>query len=295
MKNWSRLKRWTRSSAWGDSEFLRLGYQAFAARQARQSGAEAEFDSLWRSAERAATDHPEREGILARLAMKWGLTSEATGLWKRVAKHTPMRREALDALFRLYRAANDLPELLQVAKQLHENSPRETPLTSAYARLALLLAQNTEGAQRVAKEAYDAAPADSNCAVTYAFALYGSGRTSEGLEILKKLPEEELQDPHSAVYAAVLFLDNNEPEAAKQYVEAAQKGPLYVEEKKLLDEALAKAVMPPSAVTPEPSEAPPATEQPDLQPGLPSPGIILPSIASPTPATNVDPSPKDRP
>ncbi|MDB6147153.1 MAG: hypothetical protein JWO45_817, partial [Spartobacteria bacterium] len=53
VKNWSRLKRWTRSGSWGTADYLRLAYQAFAARQVRQAGAEAEFESLWRSAERA--------------------------------------------------------------------------------------------------------------------------------------------------------------------------------------------------------------------------------------------------
>ena len=38
LKNWSRLRRWTRSGAWGDSEYLRLAYQAFAARQSRAAG-----------------------------------------------------------------------------------------------------------------------------------------------------------------------------------------------------------------------------------------------------------------
>src|SRR5712692_7658850 len=54
VKNWSRLKRWTRSGSWGDVEYLRLGYQAFGARQSRLSSADAEFESLWHAAERAA-------------------------------------------------------------------------------------------------------------------------------------------------------------------------------------------------------------------------------------------------
>src|SRR5881396_2045214 len=35
VKNWSRLKRWTRAGMWGDSEYLRLAYQAIATRQSR--------------------------------------------------------------------------------------------------------------------------------------------------------------------------------------------------------------------------------------------------------------------
>ncbi len=252
MKNWSRLKRWTRSAAWGEFEYLRLAYEAFATRQARQSAAEAEFNSLWQSAQRAASDHPEREAILARLATKWNLTGEATVLWKRVTKDAPLRREALDALFNTYRASNNLPELVQVAKQLHETSPREAPLACIYARLALVVASNTEEARRVAKEAYEAAPDDADCAVTYAFALYGAGRTTEGIEIVKKVTNEQLHDAHNAVYVALLLLDNNEAEAAREFIEAARKGPLYVEEKKLLDEAVTKLAAPSHSPTSSP-------------------------------------------
>src|SRR3954462_10103269 len=98
-KNWSRLKRWTRTGAWGDAEYLRLAYQAYSSKQARQSSSDAEFSSLWRSAERAAADQPERELNLARLASKWNLSVEADQLWQRVSKEAPMRREAFDALF----------------------------------------------------------------------------------------------------------------------------------------------------------------------------------------------------
>ena len=270
-KNWSRLRRWTRGGSWGETEFLRLAYQAYAARNARQSGAETEADALWRSADKLTVDHPEREATLARLAMKWALPADAKALWRRVARHPPMRREALDALFRLARAANDLPELLQTAKQLHESSPRETTLMANYARLSLILAPNTEDAQRKAKDAYEAAPGDINTAVTYAFALYGMGRTTEGLEVLRKLPNEELHDPHNAVYMALLLVDNNDPQAAQEYIEAAQRGPLYIEEKKLLDEALAKVT------APQPSSPPAAG---------PSAPAASPADAAATPAPN---------
>jgi thioredoxin-like negative regulator of GroEL len=260
MKNWSRLRRWTRSGAWGEAEYLRLSYQAYAARQSRQSAADAEFDSLWRSAERATSVHPEREAALARLAAKWNFAVEAEQLWLRVSKHAPLRREAFDALFRIYRAKNDLPNLYRIAQRLHESSPREPDLAANYARLALLLDQNPAEGHRKAKEAYDNAPANVECAITYAFSLYGLGRTAEGLEILKKLPEGELQDPHAAVYAALLLLDDNQTQAAQEYIAAAQAGTLFIEEKKLLDEALTKiaAAGPGSSVAEARAPAPPA-------------------------------------
>jgi hypothetical protein len=275
VKNWSRLKRWTRSGSWSNSDYIRLAYQAFAARQSRQSGADAEFNSLWRSAEKAANDEPQRELNLARLARKWNLMIEAEQLWLRVAKNTPMRREALDALSRIYRTNSDLPNLYRTLQRLHESSPAEPAAAANYARLALLLEQNAAEGHRVAKEAYDRAPTEVNCAVTYAFSLYGLGRTSEGLEVIKKLPNDQLHDPHAAVYVAVLLLDENQVEAAKEYIETARRGPIFIEEKKLLDEALAKV----AAAPPKPGGSPTTTT---------SPG----PAKSPQPAPTLTPTPQ---
>jgi cytochrome c-type biogenesis protein CcmH/NrfG len=245
-KNWSRLKRWTRSGSWGESEYLRLAYQAYGSKQSRQSAADAEFSSLWHSAERAVADRPEREIHLARLATKWNFPAQAEQLWLRVSKNAPSRREALDALFRIYRANNDLPNLYRTAQRLHESSPNEPSVAADYARLALLVDQNTAEGHRVAKEAYERAPTEVNAAMTYAFSLFGLGRSAEGIEIMKKLPAEGLHDPHAAVYAAVLLLDENQIAAAQEYLSAAQAGPIFPEEKKLLDEAIAKANAAPS-------------------------------------------------
>ena len=249
-KNWSRLKRWTRSSSWGDYEHLRLAYQAYGSKQSRQSGSDAEFASLWRSAERAAADRPDREMQLARLAAKWNFPAEAEQLWLRVSKDAPSRREALDALFRIYRANNDLPNLYRIAQRLHESSPRESSVAADYARLALLVDQNATEGHRVAREAYERTPTEVNAAMTYAFSLYGLGRTAEGIEIMKKLPAEGLHDPHAAVYAAVLLLDENQVAAAQEYIATAQAGPIFPEEKKLLDEAIEKTGVPGPSPTP---------------------------------------------
>jgi predicted Zn-dependent protease len=253
-KNWSRLKRWTRSGTWGDAEYLRLAYQAYSSKQSRQTSSDAEFSSLWRSAERATAEKTDRELNLARLASKWNLPAEAEQLWLRVSKNAPTRREALDALFKVYRANNDLPNLYRTAQRLHESSPNEIGAAANYARLALLVDQNPAEGHRVAKETYDRAPEDINAAMTYAFSLYGLGRTAEGIEIIKKLPAQGVHDPHAAVYAAILFLDESQIAAAQEYIAAAQPGQIFPEEKKLLEEAIAKASVP--TPSPNPSRTP---------------------------------------
>ena len=272
-KNWSRLKRWTRSGSWMDQDYLRLAYQAFAARESRQSSADAEFASLWRAAERDANDQPDREIKLARLATKWNLSNEADELWSRLSRNASTRREALDSLYRLYRENNEIRKVYDVLQRLHESSPNEPAITANLARLGLAIDQNTIEAQQLAKEAYDREPNDVNCAVTYAFSLYNMGRTNEGLEIVKKLPPEQLHDPHAAVYITLFLIDQNQTDAAREYMEAAEHGPIYLEEKRLLDEAKTRLASSPTpspspSVTPTPASAstPGSTSAPSAAP-----------------------------
>src|SRR5205085_1471616 len=229
-KNWARLRRWTKGGDWGESEYLRLAYQAYARQQSRQEWTEAE--SLWHDAERACEENSEREIRLARLASKWKLPAQAEQLWLRVAHDPLSRREALDALFEIYRANNDLPNLYLTAMRLHETSPNEPLVAAEYARLSILLERNISEGQRVAKEAFDQAPNEPACAIAQALSFYSQGRTGEGVEVLKKLPPENLREPHHAVYAAILLLDENRVNDARDYIEAASAGPLFSEEKK---------------------------------------------------------------
>jgi Tfp pilus assembly protein PilF len=255
-KNWSRLKRWTRSGTWGQSDYLRLGYQAIAARQLRRTVEDAEFEAFWRSAEQATKALPERELGLAHLASKWNLPAESEELWLRLAKNPPMRREALNALWQLYRAKNEVGKLYQILQRLHESSPNEPPITADLARLGLNIDRNMQQSQDLAKEAYDRAPNEINCAVTYAFSLDRLGRNAEGLEIIKKLPPGQLHDPHAAVYVALLLVDANQLDAAKEYIDSTDDGRVYPEEKKLLDEARAKLAMAESSPSPSASPVP---------------------------------------
>ncbi|MGB9474384.1 MAG: hypothetical protein WCE87_04865 [Candidatus Udaeobacter sp.] len=263
-KNWTRLKRWTRKGVWGESDYLRLAYQAIATRQSRQDNGNTEFGALWHAAEQSANDRPESEVVLARVASKWDLKKESEQLWLHVSENPPLRREALDRLRRLYRGDNDAGKLYDVLLRLHESSPNEAPITADLARLGLALERNVERSHALAKEAHDRAPNEVNCAVTYAFSLYRLGRSTEGLAIIQALPVDQLHDPHAAVYAALLLADAGQIDAAKDYV-AATDHQIYPEEKSVLDEAKTKIAR--AAASPLPTVSP--------SPGQPSPTPAL--------------------
>jgi hypothetical protein len=263
-KNWPRLRRWTKGGNWGDSEYLRLAYQAFARQQSREGGADAESASLWHDAERACEEYPEREIRLARLASKWNLPNQAEQLWLRVAHNPLSRREALDALFEIYRASNDLPNLYLTAMRLHETSPEEPLIAAEYARLSIILDRNTSEGQRVAKEAFDQAPTEPPCAVAQALSLNSQGRTPDGIAVLQKLAPEKLHDARVALYFAVLLLDDGKADAAHEFIDAANSGFVFPEEKKLLQDALQKQSSSTSSTpTPSPTISPsPANSSP---------------------------------
>ena len=259
-KNWVRLRRWTKGNHWGESEYLRLAYEAYARQQSRQEAAEAE--SVWHDAERACEENPEREIRLARLATKWNLPAQAEQLWLRVAHDPLSRREALDSLFAIYRASNDLPNLYLTAMRLHETSPNEPLIAAEYARLSLLLDRNRDEGRRVAKEAFDQAPTEPPCAVAQALFLSSEGHAADGIAILQKLPPEKLHDPRVALYLAVLLLNDGKPEAAREFIDEANSGFVFPEEKKLLEEALQK-----HPLVPSPSSTPPPS--PNASPARP--------------------------
>ena len=257
-KNWTRLRRWTRKGMWGESDYLRLAYQAIAVRESsRDGGTPDEFDKLWRAAEQSTNEQPERELVLARLASKWTPEKQSEQLWLRVAEDPPLRREALDALRRLYRVENDAGKLYDVLQRLHDTSPSEAPITADLARLGLNLDRNIERSHDLAKEAHDRAPNELNCAVTYAFSLNRFGRNADALAIIQSLPAEQLHDPHAAVYAALVLADASQIDAAKDYV-AAAVDEIYPEEKRVLDEARTKissaSAAPSPAVSPIPGQ-----------------------------------------
>jgi hypothetical protein len=265
VKNWLRLKRWTRSGNWGDAEYLRLAHDAIAERHLRSrddSSAKSEFETLWQSAAELAEDVPERELMLARLATKWQLANQAEELWVRVEENPTMRREALDNLRQLYRAKNETTKLYSVLQRLHESSPNEAPITADLARLGLNLGENTESSHQLAKEAYDRAPNEVDCAVTYAFSLHRLARNAEALAIIQSVPPERLHDSHAAVYVALVLVEGNELDGAKDYIATGENGKLYPEEKKLLEEAKTKLIA--ASAIPSPAEPPPPSGTPPL-------------------------------
>jgi hypothetical protein len=257
VKNWSRLNRFTGRGSWGDADYLRLAFQAIAIQHLRSgigSSANSEFRKYWQRAYELSENESQRQLMLARLATKWQLESQAEELWLAIEKDPSMRREALNNLRWIDRSNGDTTKLYEVLERLHEISPDEAPITADLARLGLNLEQNVERSHQLAKEAYDRAPNEINCAVTYAFSLYRLGRDAEALGIIQSLSPDQLHDPHASVYAALVLIDGGQLDAARKYIGGAGNDGIYPEEKRVLDEAKARLIA--ASAPPSPGESP---------------------------------------
>src|SRR5206468_677571 len=124
-----------------------------------------EFRKHWQGAYELAENDSQRELTLARLAAKWQLQSEAEQLWLAIENNPSMRREALNNLRRIDRGNGETTKLYEILEGLHEISPDEAPITADLARLGLNLERNLERSHQLAKEAFDRAPNEINCAV----------------------------------------------------------------------------------------------------------------------------------
>ena len=94
------------------------------------------------------------------------------------------------------------------------------------------------------------------------------GHPEQGIDLLKRIPAEKLHQARNAAYAAVLLVNNNQPDLAREFLDAANAGPVFPEEKDLLRDALLRSESKAApAATPERTPAPNTSPSPaDVSP-----------------------------
>ena len=225
------LEKWLREQKWGDQEFLRL---AILARALRSQGETNVAAINWNRAVRAASEKADLLAALLRVAQGWGWATEAEELLWQIAKQFPDERWAVQLLEKTYLEARNTAGLFKVYSAMNRVAPKDLLVKNNLATICLLLKTNTAQAHQFASEVYAQYPTNSAVATTYAFSLHAQGKTSEGLAALTKLPAQELQQPSTAAYYAVLLNAAGDAAQAEKYAALATRAPLLPEEAALL-------------------------------------------------------------
>ncbi len=223
---------------WKAYEFMR---HALLSRALQEQDNLPESKIQWSAAVKAAGTRIESLSILAKAAIQWNRETDATELLWAVARGSKDSRWALDILYRRYAASGSTRNLHQVVSRIHEIDPDERWATNNLVNLSFLLGLNVDQGIKMADDLFAQNPQDPAIASTYAYALHLRGRTPEALEIMKSLGEDRLHEPEYAAYYGVLLAASGAGERAQEFLTIGSKAPLLPEERKLLEDAAAKA------------------------------------------------------
>ena len=173
-------------------------------------------------------------------ASAWNWQPEQEELAWKILQQFPAERSFLTVLERIYAASSNTSGLQKVYAAMMKYASPNAVAKNNFAAVSLLLNRQVSEAAEIAHANYDEHPEDGVIASTHAFALHLQGHTGDGLKVLEKLKEAELQKPAVATYYGVLLAADGQTDKAKAYLTiAAQSAQLLPEEKTLVAKAAA--------------------------------------------------------
>jgi tetratricopeptide (TPR) repeat protein len=239
--DWSSLRVLVTHAKWGDLEYLRFALVSHA-------NAKMGFLDLasvnWVAAVNEAGVRLDVLTTLLELAETWGMKLEQVDILKQIARQFPKERWAQQRLGQQYFATGNTTAMYGLFS--HENIyfPADLDNLNNLAATALMLRTNLPQAYKWAADAYARAPGNGIEASTHAYALLLQHQEKAGLEVLRKLPDAQLNNPSVALYYGLLLVANGSMEEARPYLEIARKqGKLWPEEQQLLDTAWQKVLI----------------------------------------------------
>ena len=240
LQDWTGLRAWVDGKNWGVVESLRLAVESHALHRLSPADEPSMASQVaWHAAVKAAQTRPEQLIAIAQLAEGWGYEAQAEETWWLIANSAKNTRPALSALQRLYQKKQDTRGLWRVAKRALELNPDDLIAANNCASLGLLLSGDNTS-RRLALKLHSEHPTNRAFTATYAYALQTEGRGTEGLQLLERLKEEELQYPSIAAYYVVLLVENGKLERARTFLAHAKRATLLPEEQALLRAATQK-------------------------------------------------------
>jgi tetratricopeptide (TPR) repeat protein len=234
LRKWKELETFLEDEHWIGQDYVRIALLALALNNqwGRQGVAFA-----WDRAIRLASDSPANLQTLAELAFSWGWASEAEEVLWRATERYPTQSWPLTSLQNLYSVRRDTQGLRRVSQTCVQHDPNDKIARNNLAMLSLLSGKGVAAAHKDAAELFAAEPKNPTFASTYAFSLHLQGKTKDGIEVLRSLKPEELENPAVSVYYGILLAADGEARVAKDYLSRSKRAFLLPEELALVTSA----------------------------------------------------------
>jgi predicted Zn-dependent protease len=237
VRDWEGLQALAGRTSWGDLDYLRM---AFWARALKERGDSDGFQTQWNAAETAAAAKSVGLKELVRLVDLWGWKSQTIDLLVRAAQEPREEQWALQLLYQIYSQRGDTRKMCWVAARMRQVDPANEKAENNFAMLSLLLENDVDHASNIARRLYNKDPANAVFTSTYAYSLYLTGKTDDGLRIMSSLRTDQLRDPSIATYYAILLAASGSRVEALKFLDLAKDAILLPEEKQLVATAFEK-------------------------------------------------------
>ena len=231
--DWKKLRFFLVDEKWGDLDYLKYAYLSRCYRELEQRDTNSK--STWAEAINAAAANGDSLMTLARMAVRWSWSDEAsTALWQAVSKSN-RSSEALNTLCQFYFEKRDTAGLLRAYSLLIERNPSDSDALNNSAIFSLLLGKDKAHALNIARELHEKDYVNPVYASTYAFALYCTENQTQALKVMGALKPAELRTPSIAAYYSAILTATGRAKEAQEYKELARKATLLPEEEQILN------------------------------------------------------------
>ena len=236
-RDWTQVETLLADEKWADMEFIRLALLAHARRQLNQKYSS---QADWQAAVSAASEKLKALQALFEMASRWNWQPEQEELAWKIIQQFPGERPVLTMLEKIYTSTSNSYGLQKVYAAMMKYASPDPVARNNFAAISLLLNRQVSEACEIARVNYNEHPEDGVIASTHAYALHLQGHTGEGLKVLEKLKEPELQKPAVATYYGLLLAADGQTNKARPYLAIAAKSTqLLPEEKTLITKATA--------------------------------------------------------
>ena len=182
--DWAGLQELLRATQWKSEDYLRSALLAYVL---RRQGGQQQSEQAWQQALALADRNTGRLQNLQALVTEWKWSDERLETLNLVFGRTPGDRRLMAELLHTYRDAGRTAELHRVLSLSVGDSTDPTDEAVAQAYYSLLLDTNVAHAHVVARNAFEATPADPSRRMVYAFSLWKQHRAAEAMPLLASL------------------------------------------------------------------------------------------------------------
>lgn len=233
--DWPGLLELSAQGDWERLDFLRLAYQALAA---RQLGDNPRYTQLWQSLTDAARRRGGQGSFLAGVVYSWGWKEEAVGLWEIAIEQPGLAVNALGALARHYQVKRDAEGLYRTFRKLNEIRGTEPAVVNNYAYLSALMGRVDPRAEEALRGFRTADPANLDYRSTAAFLLLQDARPREALELLEPVAAQAGEAPGRAFTYGLVLAANGRRAEARAVLAKVDRTKLTLREEQMLDAAM---------------------------------------------------------